>query len=45
MAQGVHAVDKIIDPAGRAPDSAECVLPESGIVEVGRQILQHEAQG
>src|SRR5436190_9542295 len=45
MAQGVHAVDKIIDPTGCTPDSTECVLPEGGIVEVCRQILQHEAKG
>lgn len=45
MTQRVHAVDKIVDPAGRTADSAECILPERGIVEVPRQILQHEAKG
>ena len=40
MAQRVHTVDKIVDPAGSTPDSAQGVLPESGIVEVCWQILQ-----
>ena len=44
VTQCVHAVDQIVDPAGRTPDSAECVLSESRIVKVCRQILQHEAQ-
>ena len=36
--------DKIVDPVGCTPDSAQCVLSESRFVEVCGQILQHEAQ-
>src|ERR1044072_3607528 len=35
----------MVDPAGRASDSLECVLPERRIVEVRWQIFQHKAEG